>query len=75
MQVGIDIVKTSRVAKLLEDKNAIKKIFHPQEITDNIESLAGKFAAKEAYFKARGKKEDWLNIEIRKNLPKSWRKE
>jgi len=67
MQVGIDIVKIKRVEKMLEDPGAIKRIFNADEITDNTESLAGKLAAKEAFFKALGKKENWLDIIIKKN--------
>ena len=67
MKVGIDLVQISRIKDLMEKKETIKKIFHISEITDDPESLAGIFAAKEAYFKAIGKKKKWLDIEIKKN--------
>ncbi len=66
MKVGIDLVQISRIKDLMEKKETIKKIFHISEITDDPESLAGIFAAKEAYFKAIGKKKKWLDIEIKK---------
>lgn len=61
MGVGIDIVNITRVKRLMED-GAIKNIFSEAEMTDSIETMAGRFAAKEAYFKAKGKKEDWLSV-------------
>ena len=66
MKVGIDIVKISRLANVLRDRNQASRIFNNSEMTDNTETLAGIFAAKEAYFKAKGKKGDWLDLEIAK---------
>jgi len=66
MKVGIDLVQISRIRDLMEKKETMKRIFHVSEITDDPESLAGIFAAKEAYFKAIGKKKNWLDIEIKK---------
>lgn len=67
MQIGIDIVKIERMASLISDKEATRKVFQEAEICDDAETMAGFFAAKEAYFKAKGKKDDWLTIEIKKN--------
>lgn len=64
MKVGIDLVRVSRMKSLMQNKEAIEKLFHPSETSDNPENLAGKFAVKEAYFKAKGKKGSWLDIEI-----------
>ena len=68
--LGIDLVY------LLEFKIKLKsvqlgKIFLEIELAQNksVESLAGIFAAKEAFFKAIGRKEDWLSVWIEKNLP------
>lgn len=67
MRLGIDLFRISRMKKLMENEDAIRKIFNPSEISDNVETLAGRLAAKEAYFKALGKKEDWLSIEVKKD--------
>ncbi|MCH8003972.1 MAG: holo-ACP synthase [Nanoarchaeota archaeon] len=64
VKIGTDIVKISEFNEL-SDK-AKKKIFQPSEINKNIESLAGIFAAKEAFKKAFGTKINWLDIEIKK---------
>lgn len=65
--IGIDSVY------LPEFKTKIKNIpltniFLPIELSQNhtLESLAGIFAAKEAFFKAIGRKEDWLSVWIEK---------
>jgi holo-[acyl-carrier protein] synthase len=43
----------------------LERVFHPHELDNGRpERLAGIFAAKEALFKALGKKEDWLMISI-----------
>ena len=55
MNIGIDIVECDRVAGLLNDK-----VFSENELSyihkkkDNLSTVAGLFAAKEAYFKAKG---------------------
>jgi len=66
--LGIDLVF------LPEFENKFKnipmdKVFLDTELSQNKskESLAGIFAAKEAFFKAIGKKEDWLSVWIEKN--------
>lgn len=64
MRIGIDIVRVKRLEKLLSESGAAKKIFHDSEISDNCQSMAGFLAAKEAYFKALGKKGDWLEIRL-----------
>ena len=58
--IGTDIVKTSRLKKILSNKLTINKIFHIKEIqrckkTYKIHNcLAKRFAAKEAFSKALG---------------------
>jgi len=56
MQVGVDIVQISRITKNKEDENFLKFILTDKEIEycKRDESIAGIFAAKEAYFKAKG---------------------
>jgi len=65
-KIGVDIVYIPKLAKKLENEAFIKKVFHSSELCDSKESLAGRFAAKEAFFKAIGKKVDWLDIEVEK---------
>lgn len=51
------------------EKGDLSKVFALEELSQNekAESLAGVFAAKEAFFKAIGKKEDWLDVWIEKD--------
>lgn len=55
MNIGIDIVDCERVAGLINEK-----IFSPDELKyielkhNNLATVAGLYAAKEAYFKAKG---------------------
>ena len=65
--VGIDIVYLPEFEKRL--KRSAAKVFLPIELSQNktTESLAGIFAAKEAFFKALGRKENWLDVWIEKN--------
>ena|SRR3989344_5204202 len=66
--VGIDIVYLPEFEDKLKSF-PLEKVFLPTELTQNkkTESLAGIFAAKEAFFKAIGKKEDWLNVWVEKD--------
>lgn len=58
--VGIDIIEIKRIEKGIENSKFIYKVFNEVEIKDNFgnilkaNSLAGKFAAKEAVAKALG---------------------
>ena len=65
--VGIDLVYLPEFEKKFKNLN-LEKVFIPFELSQNVtsESLAGVFAAKEAFFKAIGKKEDWLSVWIEK---------
>lgn len=70
--VGVDIIEVSRIGRLRAAYGArfLTKVFTAEEIryagrmkrTD--ESLAGRFAAKEAFMKAWGRRLPWLHIEI-----------
>ena len=68
--LGIDLVYLPEFKIKLKSVQ-LGKIFLEIELAQNksVESLAGIFAAKEAFFKAVGKKEDWLSIWIEKNPP------
>jgi phosphopantetheine--protein transferase-like protein len=65
--VGCDVVKVSRIKKMMTSQTALKKVFHPSELKRfNAEHLAGIFAVKEAAFKALGlTSNSWLLLEIR----------
>ncbi len=66
--LGIDIVFLPEFEKKFKNIS-LEKVFLPFELSQNktTESLAGIFAAKEAFFKAIGKKENWLSVWIEKN--------
>lgn len=65
--IGIDILKISEFKRRIK-KSDLGKIFLPSELEQNrdVNSLAGIFTAKEAFFKAVGKKDDWLNVWVEK---------
>ena len=59
--IGIDIVKISRMKAWQDKPDLLKRYFHPVELEETgkrgaheIQSLAARFAAKEAYGKALG---------------------
>ena len=64
MKVGTDIVNVDRMENL--DEFALKKIFHPSELSNKDKlHLAGLFAAKECCKKIFPNS-DWLDFEIKK---------
>lgn len=76
MGIGIDIVEVERIRKACEKRNFLEKIFTKEEIkslTKNkffYQSLAARFAAKEAVVKALGTgigTVRWKDIEILKD--------
>ena len=71
--IGIDIVEVARIERLRKvygDK-FLNRIFTVQELgyvmgkRRSAESLAGRFAAKEAFMKAWGRRLSWKGIEVR----------
>ncbi|MGL4986939.1 MAG: holo-ACP synthase [Treponemataceae bacterium] len=54
--IGCDIVKVSRFEKWIKNKSLINRYFHQEEIATikTLETLASRFAAKEAFVKALG---------------------
>ena len=70
--VGVDIVEVSRIGRLkgLYGAKFLTKVFTDEEIRYATtkkradESLAGRFAAKEAFMKAWGQRLPWTQIEI-----------
>lgn len=65
--LGIDMVHLPEFKKMM-GKFPLEKLFLPVELSQNtrIESLAGIFAVKEAFFKTIGKKENWLDVWVEK---------
>ena len=70
--IGIDIVDISRIAGMVEryGDRFLEKIFTPAEVSYSAkkkrkeESLAGRFAAKEAFMKASGRRLAFRDIEV-----------
>ena len=73
--IGIDIIEVTRVRNLAEKKpRFLKRIFTSEEVEycskkkNSHQHLAARFAAKEAFFKALGKRIKWTDVELY-NLP------
>lgn len=73
--IGVDIIEVNRIEKLVQkNPRFLQRIFTPQEIDycqhkkNKFQHLAARFAAKEAFFKAIGKKIKWTHVEVT-NLP------
>jgi len=69
--VGIDIIEVKRIEKLAEkNPRFLQKIFTPPEISYSLgkrnkhQHLAARFAAKEAFFKALGRRISWTDVEL-----------
>jgi holo-[acyl-carrier protein] synthase len=69
--VGIDIIDVKRVKNLAEkNPRFLEKIFTPAEISyclgkrNKYQHLAARFAAKEAFFKAIGRRTAWREVEL-----------
>lgn len=59
--IGIDLAKVERFQRLLNNKGFLKKYFHEEEVRyieskglSGAQSMAARFAAREAFFKALG---------------------
>ena len=66
--IGTDLVYLPEFESKMKS-SPLEKVFLDIELSQNKskESLAGIFAAKEAFFKAIGEKKDWLYVWIEKN--------
>ena len=80
LRTGVDLIEISRVSEVIarHGKHYLERIYTPAELEQcgrNVESLAGRFAAKEAVAKALGTgigEVTWKEIEIlgdEKNAP------
>ena len=67
--IGIDLVNIAEFQTRLEQSGGVEKVFIGSELAENpkLESLAGIFAAKEAFMKALGRKIDWREVWIEKD--------
>jgi holo-[acyl-carrier protein] synthase len=73
--IGVDIIEVERIQKLAEKSpRFLKRVYTPEEMRycegkkNKFQHLAARFAAKEAFFKALGRKIKWIDIGII-NLP------
>lgn len=73
--VGVDIIEVKRVESLIKKNTRfITRVFTETEISycstkaNQYQHFAARFAAKEAFFKALGRKINWTDVGI-KNLP------
>ncbi len=73
---GIDIIEIERISKAIENQKFLERIFTKNEIkyfntiNNNIYTIAGSFASKEAVVKALGtgvRGFKWIDIEIVRN--------
>ena len=69
--IGIDIIEVGRVRKAIErTPRFADRVFTPAEIAysegkaSRFQHLAARFAAKEAFFKAIGRRAGWTDIEV-----------
>lgn len=69
--IGIDIIEVKRIKKLAEkNPRFLQRIFTSREINycqkkrNKHQHLAARFAAKEAFFKAIGRRINWTDIEL-----------
>ena len=73
--IGVDIIEVGRVQKAVErNPRFVDRVFTPDEIAyaegkrSRFQHLAARFAAKEAFFKAIGRRLHWTDVET-VNLP------
>jgi holo-[acyl-carrier protein] synthase len=69
--IGVDIIEVERIQRLAEKSpRFLERVFTPKEIEysngkkNRYQHLAARFAAKEAFFKALGKKVNWTDVGI-----------
>lgn len=69
--IGVDIIEVERIRKLAEKSpRFLKRVYTSEEIRycegkrNKFQHLAARFAAKEAFFKALGKKINWTDVGV-----------
>lgn len=65
--LGIDLVHIPKFAEKIKDQGLLKRLFTDEELREaegSAETLAGMFAAKEAYFKAVRHTPEWHAVSI-----------
>ncbi len=69
--IGIDIIEVDRIARLAEKSpRFLERTFTSREIEycsrkkNKHQNFAARFAAKEAFFKALGRRVDWKDVEL-----------
>jgi holo-[acyl-carrier protein] synthase len=69
--IGIDIIEVERIRNSVEkNPRFLQRIFAPQEIIycqgkkNKFQHLAARFASKEAFFKALGRRIKWTDVEL-----------
>jgi holo-[acyl-carrier protein] synthase len=69
--IGIDIIEVDRIARLAgKSPRFLDRIFTPREIEycskkkNKQQNFAARFAAKEAFFKALGRRIGWKDVEL-----------
>jgi holo-[acyl-carrier protein] synthase len=73
--IGIDLIEVDRVKKAMEEHpRFLDRVFTPEEVRysqgkkNAAQHLAARFAAKEAFFKALGRRISWAEVGV-VNLP------
>ena len=73
--IGIDLIEVGRIKKIAEkNPKFLERIFTSREVSycqgkkNKYQHLAARFAAKEAFFKAIGRRINWKDVELF-NLP------
>lgn len=67
--LGIDVIEVSRIEEVMRNPRFLERILTPNERQEglNAQSVAGRWAAKEAIAKAVGTHLTWQDVEIHKN--------
>jgi phosphopantetheine--protein transferase-like protein len=68
MKIGIDLVHLPKFIEKIKDETLLQRLFTDEELREaggSAETLAGMFAAKEAYFKAVRHTPEWHAVQLR----------
>jgi holo-[acyl-carrier protein] synthase len=66
VNIGLDLVEIDRIAHAMANPRFVERVLTEaeREVCRSASSVAGRWAAKEAIYKALGKDIGWLDIEI-----------